>query len=74
MRSTGKNAAPKGTTYSKRSLPPGSENAQYNSYEVLKPFTVESGKAAPWFDQSGGGTQYKLPMSIEDLIKQGFIG
>ena len=28
---------------------------------------------APWFDMPGGGTQYKLPMSIEQLLKEQFI-
>ena len=28
---------------------------------------------APWFDMPGSGTQYKLPMSIEQLLKEQFI-
>ena len=70
---TGNFAAPDGTPYSQRSLPPGSENSAYHTYEVIKPFDVQAGITAPWFDQLGGGTQYLLPMSIQELIKQGYI-
>jgi hypothetical protein len=69
----GKFAAPEGTPYGQRALPPNSENSPYNSYEVIKPFDVASGITSPWFDQPGGGTQYQLPMAINDLIKQGYI-
>lgn len=69
----GKFASPEGTSYSQRALPPGSENSVYKVYEVIKPFEVNSGKTAPWFDEPGGGTQYMLPMSIDDLIKNGYI-
>ena len=34
---------------------------------------VKSGGIAPWFGQPGGGTQHLMPMSIEDLLKGGFI-
>ena len=59
--------------YSARSLPPGSENSAFYTYEVLKPFDVNSGTSAPWFDQPGGGTQYQLPMSIRELRRYGYI-
>jgi len=43
-------------------------------YEILKPIPgVKSGKIAPWFDQPGGGTQYQMPMSIEQLLKENYI-
>ena len=70
---TGNFAAPEGTPYSQRSLPPGSENSAYHTYEVIKPFDVQAGITAPWFDQSGGGIQYLLPMSIQELRKLGYI-
>jgi hypothetical protein len=70
---SGKYAAPEGTQFGQRSLAPGSENSPYNSYEVIKPFDVNSGIAAPWFDQPGQGTQYQLPMSIRELIRKGYI-
>ncbi|EAJ5475670.1 DUF4237 domain-containing protein, partial [Campylobacter jejuni] len=31
------------------------------------------GRIAPCFDQEGGGTQIKLPISIENLMQLGFI-
>ncbi|HED4594518.1 TPA: glycohydrolase toxin TNT-related protein, partial [Campylobacter jejuni] len=31
------------------------------------------GRISPCFDQEGGGTQIKLPISIERLIQLGFI-
>ena len=65
--------SPEGTLYGARSLAPGSANAPYNSYEVIKPFDVQSGTVAPWFDQPGGGIQYQLPMSVQSLLDQGFI-
>ena len=66
-------AAPKGTSFNERSLAPGSENGPYNAYEVIRPFDVQAGTTAPWFDQPGGGMQYKLPMSVKELIRQGYI-
>ena len=69
----GKFAAPEGTPFGQRSLPPGAENSAYNTYEVVKPFDVHSGTTAPWFDQPGGGIQYQLPMSIKDLRNLGYV-
>ena len=34
---------------------------------------VERAKVAPWFGMPGGGIQNKLPMSIEELVKRGYI-
>ena len=70
---SGKFVAPIDTPYSARSLPPGSENSAFYTYEVLKPFDVNSGTSAPWFDQPGGGIQYQLPMSIRELRRYGYI-
>jgi hypothetical protein len=61
---TGSFLAPADTSYAKRALPPdsldtfGAPPYNYNLYEVLKPFRVESGRIAPWFGQTGGGWQY----------------
>lgn len=57
-----------------RALPPSSVNRPFQEYEVLQPIpNVNSGKAASWFDQPGGGAQYHLPMSIDELVRKGFI-
>ena len=66
-------ASPEGVPFDQRSLASGSENSPYNTYEVIEPFDVYAGKATPWFDQPGGGTQYQLPMSIEELRRLGYI-
>ena len=34
---------------------------------------VEKSTVAPWFDKPGSGTQFKLPMTIRDLIYEGYI-
>ncbi|KAI8866262.1 hypothetical protein GQ42DRAFT_128450 [Ramicandelaber brevisporus] len=60
---------PAGTSYTQRALSPAglnnmdSVNCGYRVYEVKKEFSVEAGKIAPWFEQSGGGMQYKLVAS-----------
>ncbi len=33
----------------------------------------KEGKISPYFNQEGGGTQIKFPISIENLIQLGFI-
>lgn len=65
--------SPLGTPATMRSLAPGTTAKPYKKFRVIKPLPVDSGMAAPWFGEAGLGTQYDLPMSIEDAIKQGFI-
>ena len=65
-------ASPSGTPIELRSLPP-SNSGGLNSFEVLKPFPVQSSTIAPWYNQPGGGIQYKLPKNINWLIENGFI-
>ncbi|MFA9466850.1 MAG: glycohydrolase toxin TNT-related protein, partial [Velocimicrobium sp.] len=65
--------SPKGVPYEMRSLAPGTELKPYNVYEVIKPLDGLGGKAAAWFDQPGGGTQYKLSKSIQELLDEGYI-
>lgn len=65
--------SPEGVPYGARSLPPGSDLKPYNVYEVLKEINVSSGKVAPWFDEIGGGTQYQLNNSIQQLLDGGYI-
>ena len=44
------------------------------TYEVVRPIPgVQSGIAAPWFNQIGGGTQYVLPRSIQYYIEHQFM-
>ncbi|WP_298303583.1 glycohydrolase toxin TNT-related protein [uncultured Erythrobacter sp.] len=70
---TGTFLSPEGTPFGQRALPPSSRDRRYERYEVVKPYDVESGTAAPWFDQPGGGTQYKTPVSVDELIRRGIL-
>jgi filamentous hemagglutinin len=65
--------APVGTPLEQRAMAPGADNAQLTKYKILKPLPVESGEIAPWFDQPGGGTQYKAKLSAKQLVEQGYI-
>jgi hypothetical protein len=39
----------------------------------LKPLRVKAGKAAPWFDQPGGGIQYKTDGKVQDFVAWGYL-
>ncbi|MEJ5049597.1 glycohydrolase toxin TNT-related protein [Chryseobacterium culicis] len=63
-----------GTPYTDRALPKGTDSKTYTRYKVLKDITqVSEGEIIPWFGEKGGGIQYELPASINDLIKEGYI-
>jgi len=51
--------SPQGASFESRAMP-GLPNAPANNYLVTKPLPVEQATIAPWFDQPGGGIQYKL--------------
>ncbi|WP_395057915.1 TNT domain-containing protein [Flavobacterium sp.] len=68
----GKFFSPEGTELQLRALPPGN-NGNYNVYEVLKPFPVQSSIIAPAFNQVGTGTQYLAPISAKYLKDFGYI-
>lgn len=70
--------APEGTGFAERALPPDSLAKPYHVYELMKPFDADSGaplagRAAAWFEQTGGGIQFKLPRSVEWLIDHGYL-
>lgn len=66
--------SPAGTPFDQRALPNGSANSQFTTYEVVKPLPVNSGPAAPWFGQPGGGTQYQLRGgNVQQMIDEGYI-
>ncbi len=70
-----------GEAFEKRALP-GTPGA-LNQYEVTARgadrILVEKSEIAPWFDQPGGGTQYRLvsldgsPMSVADAVQSGLL-
>jgi RHS repeat-associated protein len=70
---TGKYFSPAGTPLQMRALPPGSNTSILNTYQILKPFEVQSGTIAPAFMQTGGGTQYVSPVPSNVLLKHGII-
>ena len=63
--------SPVGIPYDNRALAPDTILKPYSIFEVVEPIDVQSGEIAPWFDQPGGGTQYILPDSVNDLINAG---
>jgi filamentous hemagglutinin family protein len=65
--------APVGTPLDQRAMAPGAEKDQLTKYKILKELPVSSGEIAPWFDQPGGGTQYKAEHSAKWLVDNGFI-
>ena len=70
----GGSVSPESVPFDQRALPNATKDKPYTVYEVIEPIDgVESGPAAPWFDQPGGGTQYDLPENILTLIQSGKI-
>ncbi len=65
--------SPANTPYSDRALPYDASKMKHAKYEVIKEFDVNSGQAAPWFGEKGGGIQHQTDMSVRDLIKEGFL-
>lgn len=69
----GRFVSPEGVPIEKRALAPGTEAEPYHVYEVLKPLDAQGGKAVSWFDQPGGGTQFRFYKPIQELLDAGFI-
>ena len=65
--------SPEGTPYEMRSVAPGTGQKPYSVFEVQSPLEVQSSEVAPWFVQPGGGIQYKLPESVDDLLEAGVL-
>ena len=65
--------APQGTPFSARSLPADFASKPLNAYEVVKPINVDAGVTAPWFNQLGGGIQFELPKTVQELLNSGHI-
>ncbi|MFC4334361.1 TNT domain-containing protein [Salininema proteolyticum] len=62
-----------GTPYEQRALVPGSDEREFHTYEVVRPFDAEGGLTAPWFGEPGGGIQYLLPDRVQRLIDNGYL-
>lgn len=65
--------SPAGTPDAARALPFGTAGQPLRTFEVVKPFEVQSGTVAPWFNQPGGGMQYVTPVNLETLLKRGIL-
>ena len=66
--------SPQGTPVTARSLAPSVKTRPLNAYQVVKPFGVDAGRAAPWFGQPGKGMQYDLgTRTVQDLINSGHL-
>ena len=48
-------------------------NIKFWKYEVLQEFDVSSSVIAPYYEQPGGGIQYKSDMRINKLLEDGII-
>lgn len=63
-----------GEPFENRALPADTKTKTLKSYTVLKPIPkVNAGKAIPWFNQAGLGTQLETPLTIEDLVSKGYL-
>lgn len=65
--------SPKGTPAEMRALPPGVGDQPLRTFEVMKPFPVQSGTVAPAFGQLGLGTQHLAPVRLEVLLRRGIL-
>lgn len=69
----GKFTAPEGTPFNQRSLHPTDINKTFNTYKVIKPIPALKGNAVPWFNQKGGGIQYKFSNSVGWYIDNDYL-
>jgi len=70
---TGIFLAPVDASYMGRAVPYDRLKMPYYRYEVVRPLRVQAGKAAPWFDQPGGGIQYKTVERVQVLVERGYL-
>jgi hypothetical protein len=62
-----------GTPYEARALPYDRSKLPYTIYIVEKPLAVMECTTAPWFDEPGGGKQFKAAESAAKLKEEGMI-
>ncbi|MCG3133536.1 MAG: hypothetical protein HMLKMBBP_00714 [Planctomycetes bacterium] len=71
-REQGSWTSPPDVPWWERSLP--GKKQGYGRYRVVKEIPgVKEGHAEPAFGQPGLGKQWELPMSVEELLDQGYI-
>ena len=75
----GNYASPDGVEREKRSLPFNKKaetddpTTKEHRYKVKKPLPCIMSEVAPWFDDPGGGVQYKFYDSVKKLVADGFL-
>ncbi|MEV7027030.1 glycohydrolase toxin TNT-related protein, partial [Kitasatospora sp. NPDC093558] len=70
--------AAENASFGSRSIPPDSLSLDYNRYKWAKDYdsgagTIERSKAAPWFGQEGGATQFKTEKTVSELCVAGYL-
>ena len=65
--------SPEGTPYEMRAVAPGTDQRPYSVFEVAESINVKSGSIASWFDEPGGGIQYLLPDTVDELLDAGIL-
>ncbi len=62
--------SPRGASFDARALPYvcRDELKQYHVYQLIKPLPVWAGRAAAWFDEPGGATQFKTDATAKTLL------
>ena len=60
--------SPKGAAFSARAVPYFCEKQPYNVYKIMAPLLAWTGKAAPWFDEPGGATQFETDAPVYLLL------
>ena len=66
--------SPEGTALEARALDKGARaKNDLHKFKVVKELPCYESRVAPWFNQKGNGTQYRLFKSIDELLKEGFL-
>jgi hypothetical protein len=65
--------SPKGAPFAARALPTLCANLVYKVYRVSAPLLAWTGKAAPWFDEPGGATQFETDAPVYLLLADHII-
>ena len=73
LEDTGKYLSPEGADFGSRALPYDPSTQQYAVYEVVEDLPVSAGRAAPWFGETGGATQFMLDRPLNELLDSGLI-
>jgi len=65
--------SPAGAAYGKRALPYVCLQQAYTVFRVTAPVAAWAGRAAPWFDEPGGATQFETDANAARMIRDSVI-